>query len=174
MKARPARNHWLWVTRPEYYLNEDGSDRDVLEPSDVAEPGGWWTCDRATRQGDLVLLYRTHPKKDIAYLIEAGSDAYPLESDDVADERWTFGCDFHVVTKFTHPLTLSEMRSEAALSNWGALRRNFQGIVFPIESRIWDCLTGLLRRKNPIAERLRISPRDSRSRRTPQRRGQSL
>ena len=27
-----SRNYWLWVTRPEYYLDDDRSDREDLDP----------------------------------------------------------------------------------------------------------------------------------------------
>jgi len=38
------RQYWLWVTRPDYYLDEDGCDREDLDPALGADSDGWWTC----------------------------------------------------------------------------------------------------------------------------------
>lgn len=70
--------NWLWVTRPEYYEDDDGNDRADLEPGGGYVPDDWWTCSKHTKFGDLVLLYRSRKRKDIAYLIKTKSDAYPL------------------------------------------------------------------------------------------------
>jgi hypothetical protein len=138
---KTGRSHWLWVTRPEYYLEEDGSERDILEPNRGYEAGGWWTCHKDTEDGDLVLLYRTSPKKDIAYLIETRSAAYPLLDDEAAtDQGFVYGCDFEVIEHFSSPMTLDEIRRDPALATWGAFRRNFLGTAFRIEPDIWDHL----------------------------------
>ncbi len=54
-KGAYERRSWVWVTRPKYYLDESGSDREVLDPGRV-DSGGWWTCHGDTQKGDLVLL----------------------------------------------------------------------------------------------------------------------
>jgi hypothetical protein len=36
-------NHWLWVTTPEFYAKEDGSD--AIEDG---QDDGWWTCSPKT------------------------------------------------------------------------------------------------------------------------------
>ena len=98
---RGDRRYWVWVTGPDYYLDEDGSERQDLDPGQGYEPGGWWTCHRETEEGDLVLVYRSQKKKDLAYLIETRSAAYSLLDDDHAAERgWDYGCDFEVIEKF--------------------------------------------------------------------------
>jgi hypothetical protein len=69
--ATKARQYWLWVTRPEYYLDELGNDRDDLDPESGIDPesapdcSGWWTCHKNTKIGDLIHLYRSRLKKDI-------------------------------------------------------------------------------------------------------------
>lgn len=73
------RAHWVWVTRPEFYLDDSGDERADLEPGNLELGEGWWTCHPDTRTGDLILLYRTAPKSDIAYLFEAASDARVLD-----------------------------------------------------------------------------------------------
>jgi hypothetical protein len=79
------KRFWIWVTSKDYYQDEDGSDRADLDPSSDSEDttDGLWTCHRDTKAGDLILLYRSRPKSDIAYLMEARSGAkiwreYPI------------------------------------------------------------------------------------------------
>lgn len=77
VQPSPEKRFWVWVTGPQYYWDEQGKDRRELDPK--AKPSEridtWWTCHRDTKPGDLVLLYRTRPKGDIAYLLEARSNA---------------------------------------------------------------------------------------------------
>ncbi len=135
------RNYWVWVTGPDYYLDEDGDDRRSLEPEPGYAPGAWWTCHKNTEDGDLVLLYRSKERRDLAYLIEARSDAYSLlDNPEAAEEGWDYGCDFEVIEKFTNPLTLSEMKDDPALANWGALRASFQQRVYAIPPDTWNHL----------------------------------
>lgn len=125
------RSYWVWVTGPDYYLDDDRADRQDLVPGRGYEPGGWWTCHKGTEEGDLVLLYRSQLRKDIAYLIETRLAAYSLLGDDYAEEQgWDYGCDFEVVEKFERPLPLGEMKSDHALESWGALRASFMRRVF--------------------------------------------
>ena len=92
------RQYWLWVTRAEYYLDDEGDDREVLNPRNEVDVGSWWTCHKDTLKGDLAFLWRTSPKRDIGYLMQAASDAYSLIDDDYASERgWDYGCDYQVL-----------------------------------------------------------------------------
>lgn len=135
------RHFWVWVTTPEYYAEEDGSDREDLDPGAQSDAGGWWTCHRDTRQGDLMLLYRTKPKMDFGYLIQAQSDAYSIADDQHAYERgWDYGCDYQVLYKFEHPLTLDDVRRDPYMDEWGAFRGNFQRRVYAIPEGIWQRL----------------------------------
>ncbi|MCD4728769.1 MAG: EVE domain-containing protein [Pirellulales bacterium] len=137
---------WLWVTKPKYYLEEDGSDRKILEPRSRLS----WTCDRSTHKGDLILLYRAELRKDIAYLIEADSDARPKPEDNLDGKR-RFECDCHVLCKFSDPLSLKELRSDPDLRSWYVLRRNLQYIAVRIDSEYWQLLLKKLAEKNPIS-----------------------
>ena len=86
------RQFWLWVARPEYYLDEYGNDREDLDPDSGVDSDGWWTCHKNTRKGDLVFLWRTRPKSDIGYLIQAESDAYSIADDN--EQGWEYACDY--------------------------------------------------------------------------------
>jgi hypothetical protein len=50
------RNYWIWVTRPEYYLeldeNDEIRDREDLDPKNHLSSDGWWSCHKDTKKGD--------------------------------------------------------------------------------------------------------------------------
>lgn len=144
-----SRQYWVWITNPEYYLNEDGSERDALEPRRDYDAGGWWTCHKNTQKGDLILLYRTTPKRNIAYLIQAKSDAYSLTTDNYAsDMGWDYGCDYLPIYKFNNPLTIRDMRDHPQIQEWSALRGSFQRRVYSIPPDQWTRITKLLDQAN--------------------------
>jgi len=92
------RRYWLWVTRPDYYMAEDGMDREDLDPDSGVDSDGWWTCHKDTQKGDLVFLWRTSPKSDIGHLIQTESGAYSIADDEyAAKQRWDYACDYQVL-----------------------------------------------------------------------------
>lgn len=155
-----SRQYWLWVTRPDYYLEDDGSDRELLDPTRSDDPGGWWTCHKNTKKGDLVFLWRTSPKKDIGYLIQAGSDAYSIADDN--DHGWDYGCDYEVLYKFEHPVNIKDLRDSPSFDEWSPLNGSFQKIVFKILPEYWNELNKLAAEKNPgykeIVEQIQKEP----------------
>jgi hypothetical protein len=120
-----GRQYWLWVIRPKYYLDDDGGDRESLDPENNYDPDGWWTCNKATKEGDLVLLYRAKLKKDIKYLILAESDAYSIADDN--DEGWNYGCDYQVLYKFENPVHIKDLRKDPSYDDWGPLLLSVNG-----------------------------------------------
>ncbi len=141
------RHYWLWVTRPDVYLDEDGNDREDLDPDSGVDSDGWWTCHKDTKKGDLVLLWRTTPKKDIGYLIQAESDAYSIADDN--EHGWEYGCDHQMLYKFGHPLNVKDLRNDPYFDEWGPLRCSFQRSSFEISKNYWDKLNKLAADKNP-------------------------
>jgi hypothetical protein len=138
------RQYWVWVTKPEFYAEADGSDRDDLDPEIAPDFDGWWTCHKATRKGDFVFLYRTAPRKDVAYFIQAASDAYSLVGDELAQERgWQYGCDYQVLRKLSPPVTREQLLAHPTLCAWSPLRQNFQRSVFRVDPADWMRLTRL-------------------------------
>jgi hypothetical protein len=149
---------WIWVTRPEYYANEDLSDREYLDPSLEPDAGGWWTCHKNTRRGDLALLYRTRPRSDLKYLVRAESDAYAIAHHELAFRQgWDYGCDFRVLYAFRAPLTLADLRSDPYLEEWGAPRSNFRQRVYRISDQAWSRLVDLIGEREPAARSLLAS-----------------
>jgi hypothetical protein len=72
-----------------------------------------WTCHKDTKKGDLVLLWRTSPKKDIGYLVQAESDSYSIVDDN--DHGWQYGCDYQMLYKFNHPISVKDLRNDPYL-----------------------------------------------------------
>lgn len=147
--------YWQWVTKAEYFLEADGKERESLDPAHGSEPGGYWTCHKDTRIGDLILLYRAGKKdgvtyQDIKYLIQAQSDAYTIDYDEYAFEHgWQYGCDYKPLFKFDNSISYHELTEDPYLEDWNALRIRFQGIAFRTEERHWKRLQELLKEKNP-------------------------
>lgn len=143
------RRYWVWVADQHSYLDDEGNERVDLDPKNDIASEGWWTCHRDTKKGDLILLYRSRLKKDIGYLVQAGSDAYSIADDDYASEYgWDYGCDDKFIYKFNSPLTLGQMRENPYLHDWGAYRGNFQKRVYEIPEQHWKRLTGILASQN--------------------------
>lgn len=147
MSEPNERQYWLWVTRPDIYLDEDGNDREDLDPNSGVDSDGWWTCHKDTKKGDLVLLWRTSPKKDIGYLIQAESDAYSIADDN--DRGWEYGCDHQMLYKFDHPINIKDIRNDPYFDEWGPLRCSFQRSNFEISKNYWNKLNQLAANKNP-------------------------
>jgi hypothetical protein len=146
------RQYWLWVTRPEYYSDEDGTDREDLNPSESQVEDWYWTCHKDTKRGDLALVWRTTPKKDIGYLMQAESDAYSLADDEYAvSQNWDWGCDYRVLYKFKNPITIQDLYQDRGLREWKPLKAKFRGrtLAFRILLEDWERLSLLASRKNP-------------------------
>ena len=150
-----TEHRWVWVTRPEFYANDDGSDREELDPAVAPDAGWWWTCHKNTRKGDLVLLYRTLPRSDLKYLIRAESDAYSIaDEDDAAKRGWDYGCDYRILYKFNNPLTLADLRADPYLDDWGAQRGNFRQRVYTIAPEAWNRIVSRISEREPAARHL--------------------
>ena len=60
-----------------------------------------------------------------------------------------YGCDYHALYKFEHPVTLPDLRKDDAFADWCALRSSFQGRAFDIPVEIWLRLTQMAAQRNP-------------------------
>ena len=143
-----GRAHWVWGTRPDFYAESDGSDRLDLEPSADHEPRGWARCKEETRSGDLVLVYRSTPRKDVRYVVEVVSDAYPL--DHQVASPGGYGCDYRVLHKIDPPISLAQLRADPVTSGWQAVRVNFRQSQF-VPAEVWERLATLIAEHDPRA-----------------------
>jgi hypothetical protein len=148
-----GKNYWIWVTRPDYYLEDDGKPRALLELGRRIKD--WWTCDKSTQAGDLVLLYRTGPKSDIAYLLRAEQNASPIRGDPYATKMgWTYKCAFRSLYHFETPLTYRAMCADPDLGDWPALRGRFQRTAWPIPPTTFEHLNKVLGRMCPESQKV--------------------
>lgn len=143
----------MWVTRPQFYLDGEGKDRADLDPERGYTPEGWWTCDPATREGDLALIYRSQVAKDIGYLVAVRSDAERFEDASSEFDGWPV-CRFQVLARFERPVKIDEMRADGVLAGWPALRASFVRRAFPVPDAVWD---RLLERLGTDADQLRAA-----------------
>ena len=107
---------WMWYWPHENY---EGCLLTQGEPVD-------WTCNEATRAGDLALVYVKRPTSAIVALLKATTDAV---FDREAGEFTThlFCCEGEVASVFEKPVTIQTLRPDPWLQmNWGLLRGNFQ------------------------------------------------
>lgn len=182
-KENDERQYWLWVTRPQYYLDKDGSESSELDPSSGEDLWGSWTCHKDTKKGDLALLWRSRkylrskkylrtflapkevklfldnmtigPKSDIAYLFQAKSDAYSTKDEEIPISKgWSYACECIPVYKFENPLTISEIRTSYYLEDWKPLTGKFQNSYFRISNEYWEKLNHLLMDGNPAYKKI--------------------
>ena len=150
-QEQSVQNYWVWVTGPDYYFDEDGYDREELDP-DSDEAWFTWTCHKDTQPGDLVFLYRTTPKKDLGYLIQAESSAYSNGDEEEMKKGWDYMCECKFLYKFADPVTINDLREDPGLDDWGPMRANFRRKVFKVSPDDWHKLTRLAARHNPDFE----------------------
>ena len=136
--------HYIWVTRPEYYLLEDGTLRDFKNEK------GPWSCHRDTKSGDLVLFYfaGNTDYQGISKIVRATSDA----GKDKGGE-YPFICEIELVEPYKKGLNLQQLKSDKILSECSAFKGNFQHRAFKIEPKVYDHCIELLKKKNePISD----------------------
>jgi len=126
---------WIFVA--------DSRNRQDLRDLDHFD-GILWGSNPNTRKGDLVLIYRTSPFKDLAYLFTATSDARPKTNEKV-DMKYVI--DLGNKVRLKKPITLDDLRKHKRLRKW-TFARTPQGIMMRrkdlIEEGIWKSLKSLL------------------------------
>lgn len=147
----PAIN-WIWIWRPNYYLDDQGNEAPFLDPAYCGAPH-YGTCHLDTEPGQLVILYRTSPLTDVAYLLRTTGPALVNEEwqpDRGVKGDWTYMAKFEVLARVEPTLKLSELRACRDLEDLGALRRNMWGTAFKIDAHhskaLWKLLLGRLSR----------------------------
>lgn len=136
------RNVWLYMV--------DG--RNVEDLSLIDSRGfDTWQANRHTRAGDLILMYRTAPFKDIAYVFVARSDARKVE-------HWHGPYAIDIADGYRLPLTikLDELREVAGLKKW-AFFKSYQGMMLRKKDLqaegVWPALRRIIQARAPgIAE----------------------
>lgn len=142
----PKPRVWVFMVDSDNY--EDLRDLDHLDAI-------LWGSNPNARQGDVVLMYRTYPYCDIAYVFSATSDPRPTRPDDLADMDYVI--ELGDKLRLSRPLRLAEIRSSGALSRW-SFARHQQGIMRHKkdirQEGFWESLRSLLVARNPSLARL--------------------
>ncbi len=130
--------------------------RSFVEPGDPDR--GWWTCDPSTQAGDLALLYRTSPYKEVRWLLRAEGRVLDV-SDDAAAQRegFSWGVAYEVLARFDSTVTFAEMSLTRPLDRWEAVTRMLHGRsdpdgekgVWPVPLGAWRSLVKRLVSRNP-------------------------
>lgn len=159
-KSQPRR---VWIFVADSGNKQDLSDLDHLDAI-------LWGSNPNTRRGDLVLMYRTAPYSDIAYIFVAASDPRKARRSDRADAKFVIQLTDKV--RLIRPVKLERIRGTAALSQW-SFARTVQGVMRRrkdvIEEGAWSSLRQLIIRGNPyVASLLRaVSPGRTRTLKKP-------
>jgi MoxR-like ATPase/tetratricopeptide (TPR) repeat protein len=125
-----------------------------------------WGANPNTHAGDLVLMYRTAPYSDFAYLFRAQSDA--REAQQTENWPWSHAVELGDKVPLERPVTLAQVRAHPRLADWnlaqiprGAMRR-----AADVRAEgYWEPLRGLLVAWNPqlggpLANWERLDPDD--------------
>jgi hypothetical protein len=141
------------MTRPKprkvwLYLG-DGEDPKPLAELDHADSTKW-QANLLTKEGDLVLMYRTTPYKDIASVFVAKNDA--RETSRTVRWPWRTAVDLCRGYRLAYPITLSELSEQPKLKGWKFLKCQ-QGATFRRadlkEQNAWQVLRRMLVKAAP-------------------------
>ena len=100
-------NTYLFITKPEFKPEKIRKGKD-----------GWWSCSKATKVGDHVLIYVAG--KGISHEWRAVSNAE-------RNEQWGYVCNVKYVGTFDPPITLQEIRTEFPKEAWSPPHQSFRG-----------------------------------------------
>lgn len=144
-RKAPPDDPKVWIFVVDARNNEDLRDLDHLDAI-------LWGSNPNARQGDVVLMYRTAPYSDIAYVFTAASDPRPTRPSDRADSNYVIELADKV--PLLRPVTLADIKSTESLNDW-SFARNQQGIMRRrrdvIEEGAWKSLRRLIVTRNRYA-----------------------
>lgn len=161
-KKSPPRRVWIFIC--DSRSKQDLSDLDHLDAI-------LWGANPNTQRGDLVLMYRTAPYSDIAYIFTAASDPRLTKRSDRADSEYVIQLSDKI--DLMRPIQLGRIRASRALSKW-SFARNAQGVMKRrrdvVEEGAWPALAQIIIKSNPyVASILKAVP----SRKSPRRKRQT-
>lgn len=140
-ESKPAV--WLYMA-----TGDDPVQLDLLARKDQVT----WGANPNTRTGDLVVIYRTAPHSDIAYLLRASEDAHPTKR--TKEWKWDHAIRLGEKVTLERPLSLDEVRAHSGLAEWSLVKANMQGAMRRRQDirteGYWQTLSGLLVARNPF------------------------
>jgi hypothetical protein len=109
----------IWIYMVDGQNSEDLRDLDHLD-------GIIWGANPNTQKGDLVLMYRTAPYSDIAYIFRAQSQ--PREDTKPKISAMPYVIELGEKIRLQQPLSLRQIKANRALTTW-SFARNQQGAM---------------------------------------------
>lgn len=105
---------WVMATRPEYWAELDAGEDECV-----------WSGRKEMQPGDLVFMYRTAPSSALTNVLVVNQGGISIDP-------W-FGWD-GIEVGMDHlgripDIPIQALKSDAVLRDWGAVRKNFQGVV---------------------------------------------
>jgi TIR domain len=155
MAARPNLTR-VWLFMGDGRNTRDMRDLDHLEAIQ-------WGANPHARRGDLVLMYRTAPYSDIAYIFRAASDPTPTRPGDEADATHVIDLDEKVA--LAAPIAFETLRSERALKKRWSFVKVARGEMRwrrdLVALGVWPALSALIMRHNRSLDLERLAHRDA-------------
>jgi hypothetical protein len=128
---------WLYVVDGRNYRDLSSLDATGVD---------WWAANPNTEKGDLILMYRSRPYSDIAYVFIAADDAQ--ETKKTKSWNWDWGVKITGGFRLRRVITLDEIRKNGALKHWSFVRQQ-QGVMKVskdiIEEGVWEPLREMLK-----------------------------
>jgi hypothetical protein len=105
-----GRKVWLYMV--------DGRNSDDLA---ILDSQGFdrWRGNPGTRAGDLIVMYRSAPFSDIAYVFMAASNSWPTPAE--RGWPWKFAVEIADGYRLQRVIRLAELKGNLALRHWGFL-----------------------------------------------------
>ncbi|MCI0649374.1 MAG: AAA family ATPase [Chloroflexi bacterium] len=137
---------WLYMVD-----GQDEAQINILKSLDPEDKVGWG-ANGHTKADDIVLMYRTSPYSDIAYLFRAAEPAVSVPK--TPDWPWPYRAQLVDKKLLQRPVKLVEMREHPRLAEWGATHSPRGALRWKEDIRqqgYWENgLRGLLVAWNPL------------------------
>lgn len=127
-------NAWTFVMK-DYFFDEIKNREEIP-----------WNSPKDIKNGDIIFVYSTSPKKYIDYILKANNDPY------INPDKDSLYVDVEKVIEIPHPVELQELRDNTILSEWSPINKKkfiFQGAHHKMSEQQCDELKRLIIEKNP-------------------------
>lgn len=125
--------YWLVKSEPDAF-SWDQQVRNGTEPWTGVRNHGARNNLRAMRTGDQAFFYHSNIGKQIVGVVEVVREAYPDPTAGTGD--WV-AVDMRAVRPLSRPVTLAEIKAEAALADLALIRQSRLSVV-PVSKAHWD------------------------------------
>ncbi|MDP9175251.1 MAG: EVE domain-containing protein [Planctomycetota bacterium] len=135
-------NHWLLKTEPDCYAWSD-LERDKQTVWEGVSNALALKHIRTMKKGDLALIYHTGGERAAIGIAQIVSN--PYIDPKAGDERLAV-VDVKIKKKLPQPVTLSDIKADAAFAGWDLIR-NSRLSVMPVPEPMWKRIENLSERQ---------------------------